>query len=187
RHPSTRSLLDATPSLHRKGERLSQLPPLAFAQRPEVDRERVVVSVRGVSQSFRRPDGTRLQAVDDISSDLRAGETVGIVGESGSGKTTLGRIILGLQQPESGEVRLDGRPWSGVPERHRRRRRHTLQAVYQDPLSSFDPRSSVGAILREALALTGVAKAHRQERAAELAAQVGLAGELLQRNPLALS
>jgi peptide/nickel transport system ATP-binding protein len=84
-------------------------------------------------------------------------------------------------------VLLDGQPWSTLPERERRDRRHIIQAVYQDPLSSFDPRLRVGAILRDALALTGVPRGQRDKRAVELAAQVGLAGDLLARRPRTLS
>jgi peptide/nickel transport system ATP-binding protein len=186
-HEYTRTLLDATPSVHVRRERLSATPSSISGPPVSVDRQHVVVSVRGVSQSFRQPDGSRLQAVDDVSFDLASGKTIGIVGESGSGKTTLGRIVLGLQPPDSGEVLLDGQPWSRLPERDRRDRRHVLQAVYQDPLSSFDPRLTVGAILREALALTGVPRGQRDLRAVELAAQVGLAADLLARRPKTLS
>ena len=94
---------------------------------------------------------------------------------------------MGFQKPESGEVLLEDAPWSTLPERRRRERRHTIQAVYQDPLSSFDPRRTGGAILREALALSGVPRAERGARAEELAEQVGLAPELLERRPLTLS
>ncbi len=152
-HEYTRALLAATPSLHAKGERLSSLPRLELAAPAVVDRDRVVLAVEGVSQSFRQPGGGRIQAVDDVSFELRAGRTIGIVGESGSGKTTLGRIILGLQKPDQGEVLLEGEPWSALSEGRRRERRHSIQAVYQDPLSSFDPRLTAGSILREALAL----------------------------------
>ena len=187
KHEYTRALLAATPSLHRKGERLSALPPLRLGRGEPVDRDRVVLSATGIRQSFRQPDGSRLTAVDDVSLELKAGRTLGIVGESGSGKTTLGRVLLGLQRPDGGEVLLDGAPWSALPERDRRRRRGGIQAVYQDPLSSFDPRVKVGAILREALALSGVPGAERRGRAVELAGRVGLAEELLGRSPLALS
>jgi peptide/nickel transport system ATP-binding protein len=186
-HEYTGALLAATPSMHRKGERLSTLPPLQFGSLGAVDRERVVLSATGIHHSFRQPDGSSLTAVDDVSLELTAGRTLGIVGESGSGKTTLGRILLGLQPPDRGEVLLDGAAWSTLPERERRTRRGGIQAVYQDPLSSFDPRLKVGAILREALALSGVPRQDRRERAVELAGRVGLAEALLGRPPLALS
>ena len=114
----TRTLLDATPSVHARRERLSAGPSSISGRPVAVDREHVVVSVPpALSQSFRQPDGSRHSAVDDVSFDLASGETIGIVGESGSGKTTRGRIVLGLQRPDSGEVLLDGQPWSTLPER----------------------------------------------------------------------
>ncbi|MCR2811286.1 MULTISPECIES: ABC transporter ATP-binding protein [unclassified Microbacterium] len=187
-HEYTRALLNATPSLHKKGARLSTLPrPEATLAAAVIDPERTVLSVRGVSKSFRQPSGAQIRAVDDVSFELTEGRTVGIVGESGSGKTTLGRIILGLQQPDAGEVFLDEQQWSHVAERARRSRRHSIQAVYQDPLSSFDPRLTAGSILQESLALSGVPRADRRERAVQLADQVGLAPDLLRRLPFALS
>jgi peptide/nickel transport system ATP-binding protein len=201
-HEYTRTLLAAAPSLHERRTRLSVVSPTepveptaAAAVEPVLpapadaaaDARPVVVSVRNVSQRFRQPDGRDLQAVDDVSFDLHAGQTIGLVGESGSGKTTLGRIILGLQPPDAGEVLLNGRPWSAVSEGRRRPDRHVIQAVYQDPLSSFDPRLTVGAILDQSLALTGVPRSARQVRAVELSAQVGLESDLLARRPRTLS
>jgi len=191
-HEYTRTLLAATPSLHARGARLSPLAPLTFPAELAPSRrdgavDGPVVSVRRVSQSFSQPDGSRLQAVDDVSFELAPGKTIGIVGESGSGKTTLGRIILGLQQPDAGEVLIDGGAWSQLPEKDRRKDRHVIQAIYQDPLSSFDPRHKVGAILREALALSGVPRGERVDRAVELASHVGLSPDLLARRPLNLS
>jgi len=194
RHEYTRALLAAEPSLHPRGTRLSSGDRLDLAR--IVRREppaaasgdaTALVSVEGVSKSFRRADGGRLRAVDDVSFELAPGTTLGIVGESGSGKTTLGRIVLGLEQPDAGAVRLEGRPWSGVPERDRRDRRGVIQSVYQDALSSFDPRATVGAILREALALTGVPRGEREERAVELVTRIGLSPDHLRRRPLTLS
>ena len=192
-HEYTRTLLAATPSLHARGTRLSPLAPLTFpaelaaSYRAAGSAGGPVLSVRGVSQSFGQPDGSRLQAVDDVSFELEAGKTIGIVGESGSGKTTLGRIILGLQRPDKGDVLVDGNPWSTLPEKTRRQNRHVIQAIYQDPLSSFDPRHKVGSILREALALSGVPRKDRAAHAAELASNVGLSPDLLVRRPLNLS
>jgi peptide/nickel transport system ATP-binding protein len=186
-HPYTRALLAANPSLHERRERLSSAPALELSDSATIDRDRVVVAVRDVHQSFRRPDGSPLRAVAGVSFELRAGRTVGIVGESGSGKTTLGRIVLGLQRPDAGEVLLDGAAWSSIPEGERRRRRHEIQAVYQDPLSSFDPRHTVGSILGEALALGDIPRGDRHDRAVELAGLVGLGPELLGRRPRTLS
>lgn len=195
-HEYTKALLAAEPSLHPRGTRLSSAPRLTLTPRepagttpatPSDATGAPILQVRDVTKRFRRPDGEFTVAVDGVSFDLRAGTTLGIVGESGSGKTTLGRIALALQEPDSGSVLLDGEPWSGVPESRRRDRRRAIQAVYQDPLSSFDPRASCGAILGEALGLTGVPRRERRERAADLFTRVGLDVDLLHRNPRSLS
>ncbi|GAA0988916.1 ABC transporter ATP-binding protein [Acrocarpospora macrocephala] len=171
RHPYTRALLAAVPG--------------ARAKAPG-ERGPVLLSVAGVSRRFRTPDGHQ-QAVDDVSFELREGETLGLVGESGSGKTTVARIALGLLEPDAGRVLLGGEPWSGVPERDRRARRRRIQAVYQDPLGSFDPRHTVGRILGQAVALTGLPRRARPARVAELLDQVGLSATLLGRRPLEMS
>ncbi len=186
-HDYTRAMLKALPSAASRGRRLSDQPVLDLPVAEVPDPERVLVEVTSVTQTFRTPDGGRMTAVDDISLTLQAGRTLGVVGESGSGKTTLGRVVLGLQQPDTGEVRLDGEPWSGVPERQRRPRRHLIQAVYQDPLSSFTPRATVIDVLAEALALSGVLRSARRGRSAQLLEWVGLSPDLLDRRPVTMS
>ncbi|MFG2825657.1 dipeptide ABC transporter ATP-binding protein [Kitasatospora sp. NPDC048365] len=142
-----------------------------------------LVEVDGVSKAY----GGR-PVVREVSLRLAAGETLGLVGESGSGKTTVSRIVLGLEEPDSGAVRLDGQPWSGLPERRRRALRPRLQAVQQDPLSSFDPRWTVARVIGEALARTGVPRGRaRTARTTELLDQVGLSAALLERRPTELS
>jgi peptide/nickel transport system ATP-binding protein len=186
-HEYTRALLAAEPSLHPRGTRLSGAPVLRLDSITPPDPGTPVLEVRDVAKSFAAPGGGVIVAVQGVSFTLAAGSTLGIVGESGSGKTTLGRIILGLQAPDRGEVLLGGEPWSAVAERDRRERRQVLQTVHQDPLSSFDPRATGSAILREALALSGVARRDRAEAAASLAARVGLDADLLRRRPRLLS
>jgi peptide/nickel transport system ATP-binding protein len=88
-----------------------------------------------------------LRAVDDVSLDLKPGETFGIVGESGSGKSTLLRIALRLVRPSSGRVLFEGREIGSLNGRDLRTMRRRMQAVFQDPASSFNPRQSVGRIL----------------------------------------
>ncbi|GAA4881587.1 ABC transporter ATP-binding protein [Kitasatospora terrestris] len=142
-----------------------------------------LVEVDGVSKAY----GGR-PVVREVSLRLAAGETLGLVGESGSGKTTVSRIVLGLEEPDTGAVRLDGQPWSGLPERRRRALRPRLQAVQQDPLSSFDPRWTVARVIGEALARTGVPRGRaRTARTTELLDQVGLSAALLERRPTELS
>ncbi|KPI19096.1 ABC transporter related protein [Actinobacteria bacterium OK074] len=184
RHPYTRLLLDAVPGSRRRtatgktggrGE--------AGADRP------VVVEARGLVKRFRRPAGQgTFTAVDGVSFTLRAGETLGVVGESGSGKTTLARMVLGLTAPDAGAVELDGAPWSALDERRRRVLRGRMQTVYQDPLSSFDPRHTVRRLLGHALRAAGEPGGRAaRERIAELLHQVGLDPALGARRPAELS
>lgn len=110
-----------------------------------------VLTGRALSRSFPLPGGGRVAALDGVDVQVRAGEAVGLVGESGSGKTTLARLLLAADAPDSGEVLLDGRPWSTLPERARRHLRPGVRLVPQDPLGSVDPRATVRAILHAAL------------------------------------
>ncbi|MFG2479120.1 dipeptide ABC transporter ATP-binding protein [Streptomyces fagopyri] len=89
----------------------------------------------------------RFTAVDGVSLTVRRGETLGVVGESGSGKTTLGRMLVGLLEPTAGSVRYEGRAQSGV--------RPTVQMVFQDPVSSLNPRRSVGESIADPLRARG--------------------------------
>lgn len=146
-----------------------------------------VLQALDLVKHYRRPGGGRTVALDGVSFALRRGSTLGIVGESGSGKSTAADVVLGFTRPESGEVLLDGLPWSRVRERERRTRRRRIQSISQDPLGSFDPRASVQSILSEALESIGVPRSERRDRAVELLEQVELGGEHLARNPLELS
>ncbi|WP_432840671.1 dipeptide ABC transporter ATP-binding protein [Dactylosporangium sp. CA-092794] len=173
----TRLLLAAVPTAESRGVRLSSATREPLPPRPEPGAE--VLSAEGIHHRF----GART-AVEDVTFALRRGETLGIVGESGSGKTTVARIALGLLDPTAGTVRLDGEPWSGIPERRRRSRRRRLQVISQDPLSSFDPRYTVEDIVGEPLDERGRT---RRDRVVELLERVGLGADHLRRRPRALS
>jgi peptide/nickel transport system ATP-binding protein len=181
-HEYTRTLIAAVPSEHTRGTALSgvELPE------PTPVAPQTVLEARGLVKRFRTPDGRSTLAVDDVSFDLAAGETVGIVGESGSGKSTTARLALALAELDAGEVRLLGEQWSGVRERRRRRLRRRISVVYQDPLSSFDPRWTVERILRDALP-ADLPRASRADRIRQLLAQVGLPEDVRGRFPLTLS
>jgi oligopeptide/dipeptide ABC transporter ATP-binding protein len=119
-----------------------------------------------------------VKAVDGVSFDLAAGETLGLVGESGCGKTTLGRALARLVTPTAGSIRLDGEDmaqWTGAQLRARRRK---WQMIFQDPYNSLDPRMTVGHIIGEALEIHGLASdAHeRQAKVRQLLESVGLDG-----------
>jgi ABC-type glutathione transport system ATPase component len=96
-----------------------------------------------------------VRAVDDVSLDIHAGETLGLVGESGSGKSTLGRLILRLIEPTTGAVRLEGRDLLSASRGEMRRLRRDLQIIFQDPFASLDPRVRVEEILAEPLVIHG--------------------------------
>lgn len=149
-----------------------------------------MLEARHLTKVFRGPDKVDRTVVDDVSFELFGGETLGIVGESGSGKTTTARIALAILEATAGEVLLRGEPWSALSTDRRRPLRKQVGVVYQDPLSSFDPRWSVGRILTDALT-TGVrppsSRAEGRERAVRLLEQVGLTESHLTASPLRLS
>ncbi|MFI1565206.1 dipeptide ABC transporter ATP-binding protein [Streptomyces sp. NPDC020490] len=198
RHPYTQALLDAVPSEHTRGRRL--VKPAAddgdaagspsVRTRRAVERDRPVIDARHLTKVYTGPDKIDRTVVDDVSFELFPGETLGIVGESGSGKTTTARIALSLISPTAGEVLLHGQAWSSLTQAQRRPLRHRIGVVYQDPLSSFDPRWPVGRILTDALATGPTPPSSRAEahgRAVRLLEQVGLREEHFDSAPLRLS
>ena len=191
-HPYTQALLDAVPAEHARGTRLSSHNSGQVVQpRPGADSP-VLLKASGLGKRYIGPDQQSRQVVDDVSFELRAGRTLGIVGESGSGKTTVARIVLGLLEPDAGQVQFLGHAWAGagadrVAEKDRRVHRRDISVIYQDPLSSFDPRWSIGQILADALDVAGVAASQQPARIRELLEQVRLPAELASRRPLQLS
>lgn len=213
-HVYTRQLLDALPSGHTRGayltsqgrQRAEARRTYAAGQQPETQSEehteligQPVLSARGLTKSYRGPDGRRRTVVENVSFDLQPGQTLGIVGESGSGKSTTASMALGFIAPDSGGVLLDGQPWSELNDKSRRAHRRQVTAVYQDPLSSFDPRWSAERIMIDALdqnnkpgifSSNTTRRAHQnhlREQAAYWAQIVGLDPQHLVKHPLQLS
>jgi oligopeptide/dipeptide ABC transporter ATP-binding protein len=135
----------------------------------------------------RRGPAQRLRAVEDVSFALFPGETLGVVGESGCGKSTLARMILRLIEPSVGAVHFLGQDITHLPEQELRPLRRDLQAVFQDPISSLNPRMRVGDIIEEPLVNLGLRRAARSERLAELLDVVGLPRDAAGRYPHAFS
>jgi oligopeptide transport system ATP-binding protein len=127
----------------------------------------------------------RVRAVDGVSFDLAAGETLGLVGESGCGKSTTGRCILRLIEPTSGEVRFNGKDVMAMDARGLRKMSRGMQIIFQDPYASLNPRMTVGAIVGEALTIHGLARNEREydERVVNLLETVGLHAEHRRRYP----
>jgi peptide/nickel transport system ATP-binding protein len=185
----TQRLIEAIPSADSRGARLSPVVrthALGEARRYEAS-DAPVLKAERLFKSFRGPDGVDRTVVNDVSFELKQGETLGIVGESGSGKTTTARLALALLEVDGGGVTLAGEEWSGLPERERRKRRADISVIYQDPLSSFDPRWTVEQIMLDALGEGYDGKKAKRIRIAELLEMVGLEPEHLGRRPLQLS
>ncbi len=116
-----------------------------------------------------------VRAVDSISFTLDTGRTLGVVGESGCGKTTTSKLILGIERPTAGVIRFDGQDVVALDREGRRQWRRSVQAVFQDPYASLDPRMRVGTIVAEPLVINAdLEAAARRRRVAELLDLVGL-------------
>jgi oligopeptide transport system ATP-binding protein len=126
-----------------------------------------------------------LKAVDGVSFELRAGETLGIVGESGCGKSTLGRAVLRLIEPSAGRVVWLGDDLGTLDAEARRRHRRAMQIVFQDPLASLNPRMTVGDIIAEPLITheRHLASDEVKARVQEMLAKTGLLPQMINRYP----
>jgi ABC-type glutathione transport system ATPase component len=125
-----------------------------------------------------------VRAVDDVSFDIQAGETLGLVGESGSGKSTLGRLALRLIEPTSGGIRFEGRDLLDASHFEMRRLRRDMQIIFQDPFGSLDPRMRVEDVIAEPLIIhEAMSRTARRARVAELLHAVGLDESTLRRFP----
>jgi oligopeptide/dipeptide ABC transporter ATP-binding protein len=149
-----------------------------------------LVSVRNLKKEFPIRKGIlsrqvgAVKAVNDVSFDIARGETLGVVGESGCGKTTTGRAILRLIEPTSGEIRFEGRDVRAMGTSELRALRREMQIIFQDPVSSLNPRMAVGAIIREGLTIHKLAEgAAADARVRQLLQEVGLRPEYSNRYP----
>lgn len=124
-----------------------------------------------------------VHAVNDVSFDIKAGETLGLVGESGCGKSTLGKAIMRLVPVTAGSVILDGQDITHLSPAKLRPVRAKMQMIFQDPQNSLNPRRTVGTLIAQPLQVTARPAKEIQVRVAELMAQVGLPPDAAQRYP----
>jgi peptide/nickel transport system ATP-binding protein len=143
-------------------------------------REGALLRVEDLVVEYPLPGRRRVQAVSAISLDVAEGETLGLVGESGCGKSTTGRAIMQLPRPTAGRVVFEGRELTALPRSELRRVRRRLQMVFQDPISSLNPRRRVGDIVAEPLVIAGDEDAaRRRDRVREALTAVGLEPDMI--------
>jgi len=148
-----------------------------------------LVALRGVSKQF--PTAwdffgratSWISAVDDVSLDIRRGETLALVGESGSGKSTLARLLLRLIPASGGTIHFEGKDVLALPAKELRAFRQQAQIIFQDPFESLDPRFRASAVVEEGMAHLGLSRAERRQRVAEVLNLVHLPSDAAQRFP----
>ena len=157
-------------------------------QTEQKNEETKLLELKNVKQQYKVGFGIgktkTAHCLSDISFAIEEGKTLGLVGESGSGKTTTTRVVLGIEPPTAGEVRYRGKSLSTYGKKQWKSFREEVQAVFQNPLDSFDPRFSVGQILDEPLSVNRKFKRdERKKKVAELLEMVGLSPEFADRYP----
>ncbi|OAP43143.1 glutathione ABC transporter ATP-binding protein [Sinorhizobium saheli] len=200
--PYTRSLLSAVPKL---GSMRGETRPMRFpifdrttgepdetVETPDTVKgaERPVLEVAGLTKRFEISSGlfssvkSRIHAVENVSFDVRSGETLALVGESGCGKSTTGRAIMRLIEPSSGSVQLDGVDLLKLSANDLLERRKRMQMIFQDPFASLNPRMKIGTAIAEPLIINGVAnRSEARDKVADLLLRVGLSADMANRFP----
>lgn len=142
-----------------------------------------ILEVSDLTKTFENRKKTEFYAVDHVSFQVMPGQTVGIVGESGSGKSTLAKLLCCLEEPTEGQIRLCGQEIGKRKGKKRREMYRKLQMVFQDPVSSFDPRRTLGDGIGESLRNHGMSREETRKRVELLLEQCGLPEEFAGRYP----
>ncbi|WP_193338009.1 ABC transporter ATP-binding protein [Devosia beringensis] len=200
-NPYTRALIAAVPRLGEGSQNGPQHFPIldratgllsAVRERPDTVRQGgdPVLRVRDLVKRFDIPGGLfsgpagRVHAVENVSFDLRAGETLSLVGESGCGKSTTGRAIMRLIEPQSGEISIEGTDIRALDKDRMRAMRKHIQMIFQDPYASLNPRMNIGdAIAEPFLTHKMGTKAQARDKAMDLLERVGLSADMASRYP----
>ncbi len=184
RHPYTKQLAKASSHIP---TRLS--PPVLSAAQEKlktpllVDAKNVVKEYPTPRESLFKP-GKPFRAVDSVSFKLYPGQSVGLVGESGCGKSTLARMVLALDKPTSGEIRINGTNLNRADKAALKKERRNLQVVFQDPFASFNPRHKVERLVAEPLYLEDeLSDAVKRERVRDALNEVGMTDDALDKYP----
>ncbi|MBU6378254.1 MAG: ABC transporter ATP-binding protein [Gammaproteobacteria bacterium] len=147
-----------------------------------------VLTVSNLVKHFPASGGRKVHAVNDVSFNIRPGETLGMVGESGSGKSTIGRLVTRLIAPTAGKIVFDGRDVSALTEKAFRPLRRDIQVVFQDPWSALNPRLAARTLIEEPMKLhLDLSARERRDKAEHIANRVRLSPALLDRYPSELS
>jgi len=174
KHPYTKKLLEALPRLHDD----------KVVTKTKTNEE-ILLSVSELTKVFRLKNGKKLTAVEDVSFDIKRGETLGLVGESGSGKSTTGRLILQLESLTAGSVTYKGMRIHRFNKQERLKLRRDIQIIFQDPKASLNPRMKVMDIIGQPLDVHRFYpdKVARKKRIEELLTLVGLEHDHMYRYP----
>jgi len=169
KHPYTKELIEAVPKIGE--EVISGMP----SSKGDIFLETKSLNKSfAIEEGFLRREVSKVHAVKDLNITMEKGKTLGLVGESGCGKSTVAKLLLGLEEPDSGEILINGKTFSQVPDR---RVREMMQIVFQDPYGSLDPRMRVEEIVLEGANLLRMRRPNRQSLLKDVLGRVRLSYE----------